>query len=802
MYNVWLMIMNHSILLLTVLSIATPDAGRRDFPPDVRIARVSEEQTNTAVAPPSVRVTRSKSEPSRWSCEFTYRPDRPADSVHLAGDFNGWNPNATPMTMTGDGRYRTTMELDEGTRYYKFVVDGDSWRPDPLNPDSVHDGHGGANSTLRLGPEAGLDPGRSRSGDDAIEPAALEHEPARPIYRQILPDGRYLVRYRTLRGDCTGVRLSIEHFGNVPMQLANSDGLFDFWEIAVDQEADDHRYTFIVEDGGFKVRDESIYRLEQPEDGVHRTPDWAKDAIWYQIMIDRFRNGTTENDPVKSFPWKKQWYDSAEWEGRDGQTFYEWFVFDRMCGGDLQGLEEKLDYLSELGVNALYLNPVFQADTCHKYNATNFLHIDDRYGIGDDYPRAEAEEDLLDQSTWRWTRSDELFLEFLKTAKARGFRVIIDGVFNHVGTRHPAFRDVLINGRDSRFAEWFDVRSWDPFEYEGWAGFGGLPAFKKAAEGLECEAVKKHIFEITRRWMDPDGDGDPSDGIDGWRLDVPNEIAIPFWVDWCAHVRSINPDAYITGEIWDRADEWLDGRSFDAVMNYEFSKVVFDWVGARENKISASEADERLASLRMAYPAEVNYVLQNLIDSHDTDRAVSKIHNPDRPFDSGNREQDDPTYDGSKPSDDAYRRLELLALIQMTYIGAPMIYYGTEVGMWGSDDPNNRKTMIWEDLGTYEDPDATVMPELLDRYKGMIRLRNDHVALRRGSFETLLADDEQDLLVFRRAYEDETLLIALNAGDGEARFELPEGEWSPLHGDDVPGTVVAPISGRVWIKKR
>ena len=791
-----------AILLVGTTPFATADRQVEDFPPDIAVAEVSEKQLNAAVVPPSLRVTRSRSDATRWTCEFTFRPDRPANSVHLAGDFNGWNPKATPMTLMGDGRFRTSIELDEGKRYYKFVVDESSWRYDPLNPNRVNDGHGSANSMLSLGPEAGLNASRGRQGDETIEAAALKHDPSRPIYRQALPDGRYLLRYRTLRGDSTGALLSVEHLGSFRMQLANSDETFDFWEVGVDDDADGHRYTFIVEDGEFKVRDDSVYTLEQPEEGSHRTPDWAKDAIWYQVMVDRFRNGIHDNDPLNSFPWKKQWYDSAEWEGRDGQTFYEWFVFDRMCGGDLQGLEQKLDYLTELGVNALYLNPVFQADSCHKYNATNYLHVDDRYGTGDDYLRVEKEEDLLDPSSWQWTRSDELFLEFLKTAKSKGFRVIIDGVFNHVGTSHPAFRDVLINRSDSPYADWFDVRSWDPFEYEGWAGFGGLPAFKKTDEGLECEAVKQHIFEITRRWMDPDGDGDPSDGIDGWRLDVPNEIAIPFWVDWCAHVRSINPDAYITGEIWDRADEWLDGRSFDAVMNYEFSKVVFDWVGAKQNKISASEADARLASLRMAYPAEVNYVLQNLIDSHDTDRAVSKIHNPDRPFDSGNREQDDPTYDGSKPPEDAYRRLELLALIQMTYIGAPMVYYGSEVGMWGSDDPNNRKAMIWEDLGAYEDPDATVMSDLLESYKQMIRLRKDHEALRRGSFETLMTDDEQDLFVYRRTHGDETLVIALNAGENEARFSLPDGEWKAIHGAGLSPGVVGPLSGRVWIKSR
>ena len=786
-------------LLLPATCGAVP---AEEFPPDVEVAVVGRETLERAIVPSSLRVTRSPDGRPVWSCEFTYRPTGRVQSVNLAGDFNGWSTTADPMRLTGDGRYRTTVQVGEGTRYYKFVVDGTSWREDPENPDRVHDGHGGANSVLRQGREAGLDPSGSEAGDARVEVAALRHDPAIPLYLQPLSDGGWLVRYRTLRGDVDGVSLAAEGMARIPMHRCASEGLFDYWEAGLARTAGEGRYTFVIEDGDHAVREEGIYELGTPGEGVHRTPDWAKDAIWYQVMIDRFRNGEAGNDPDQCFPWNQDWYESAEWEGRDGQTFYEWFVFDRMCGGDLQGLSQKLDYLSELGVNALYLNPVFQADSCHKYNATNYLHVDDRYGAGGDYPAVEVEEDLTDPSTWRWTRSDELFLEFLRTAKARGFRVIIDGVFNHVGTMHPAFRDVLSNGRESKYADWFDVRGWEPFEYEGWAGFGGLPAFKKSPDGLECEAVKKHIFDVTRRWMDPDGDGDPSDGIDGWRLDVPNEIAIPFWVEWCAHVRSINPDAYITGEIWDRADEWLDGRSFDAVMNYEFSKVLFDWVGARNNKIGPTEADARLATLRMAYPSEVNYVLQNLIDSHDTDRAVSKIHNPDRPFDSGNREQDDSSYDGTKPPAEAYRRLELLVLFQMTYVGAPMVYYGSEVGMWGSDDPNNRKTMLWEDLGAYGEAEAAVMPELLEGYKRMIRLRNEHPALRRGSFQTLLTDDEQDLFVFLRAHEGEELLVALNAGNTPARFDLPEGAWSPVHGGDLEPGVVEATSGRVWKRTR
>ena len=290
--------------------------------------------------------------------------------------------------------------------------------------------------------------------------------------------------------------------------------------------------------------------------------------------------------------------------------------------------------------------------------------------------------------------------------------------------------------------------------------------------------------------MDPDGDGDPSDGIDGWRLDVPNEIAIPFWVDWCAHVRSINPDAYITGEIWDRADEWLDGRSFDAVMNYEFSKVVFDWVGARRTRSPSARPTNdwppsgwptrrRSPTCCRTSSTATTPIVRSRRSTIPTDRSIRAIAN----------RMIRPTTVASP--EDAYRRLELLALIQMTYIGAPMVYYGTEVGMWGGrpeqpqDDglgrPRNlRGSGCGRDAGT---PRAV---------QGDDPPRNDHV--RRGSFETLLADDEQDLLVFRRTYEDETLVIALNAGDEEARFTLPDGAWTPIHGDALPDGVVGPIS--------
>ena len=574
-------------------------------------------------------------------------------------------------------------------------------------------------------------------------------------------------------------------------------------------------YTFLFSDGAMQLSDERIYSLTTSSDAMFRTPEWAKDAVWYQIMLERFRDGDAKNDPQPCRPWRSEWYGTSPWEGQNGNTFYKWDVFSRHYGGDLAGLRDKLGYLKELGINAIYLNPIFQAPSHHKYNATNFVHVDESFGTQGDYAKAEAVENLLDPKTWTWTPTDLLFLEVLKEAKKLGIRVILDGVFNHVGTTHPAFRDVQAKHEASAYKDWFSIRSWEPFEYDGWAGFLELPVFRKNDQGFTSEEVKQHIFNVTRRWMDPNGDGDPSDGIDGWRLDVPNEVAMPFWFEWRALVKSMNPDAYIVGEIWKRADQWLDGRSFDAVMNYPFAETIIQWIRDRNHKINVSEMDRRLAELRRAYPAESTYVLQNLVDSHDTDRLVSKMRHPDSQYDKGNREQENPAYLGGKPSSEEYRKARLIALVQMVYVGAPMVYYGDEVGMWGADDPTNRKPMLWKDLEPYEKSDENFVDEVhLDWYRRIISLRQAHPALRRGSFETVLNDDAQDTWIFLRSLAGENILVAINASSNEVQIDLSHtsvgtrrGHWQTIFGgegasvsdDQFPRVSVPALSGRIWI---
>lgn len=777
-------------------------------------AKAADKNSGSGLSATTTSATRVAAN-NRWLVTFTFSPTLSIPKqLSLAGDFNNWNKLAAPMQRAKDGSWSTSVELPEGAHLYKFVVDSDTWLADPQNTLKLADGNGGNNSVLRLGALLTLDPALAKRGDGKINPIALGHDPTRAQDRERISDDSWAIRYRTLANDVESVNLATREFGVLPMKRVGQLDPFEWWEVVLPKINLPTDYTFLIQDGPTQLRDDEIYSLDPKHASTFSTPDWAKNAIWYQIMVDRFRNGDTTNDPDNTRPWKSEWYSTSPWEGKDGETFYSHFVFGRMYGGDIAGMQQSLPYLKKLGVNALYLLPMFQASTPHKYNATNYIHIDDAFGKKGGYQKAEAAEDLLDSTTWTWTDTDKQFLAFIKEAKKQGFHVVIDGVFNHVGTLHPAFLDVKKNGKASRYADWFNIKSWEPFEYEGWFGYSELPTFRKDDEhGIASESARKHIFEVTKRWMDPNGDGDPSDGIDGWRLDVPNEVPMAFWHEWRTFVKRINPNAYITGEIWTRADAWLDGKSFDAVMNYEFCKPAIQWIFNRTNKMQPSELDAQLSKLRIAYPSQATYVMQNLVDSHDTDRIVSMALNPDRTYNDNNREQSVTTYNASKPRAEDYRRVRLLALLQMTYVGAPMIWYGTEVGMWGSGDPNNRKPMLWKDLQPYEKPDENqVMQDQLDFYQAATALRNAHTALRTGSFQTVLTDDQKNLWIFMRADKNEQVLVALNAGDQVAEVALPAelnedtgGKWKLVFGltadkSVFPNISIPGTSGCVWVR--
>ncbi|MBK9121070.1 MAG: DUF3459 domain-containing protein [Phycisphaerales bacterium] len=804
-----------STVILALLSGAIP-AVNAAWPPAEPLAEATD--GGNAALPESIRAASLGRD--TWSCTFRFRAEAGTRQVAAVGSFNAWDRTATPLSGPDeDGTWSVKLQLTTGLYEYKFLVDGERWFPDPANRERVPDGFGGQNSILRLGRLAQLSRSDARRGDGQIDIVGLAHQPPQPLYVQAVGPDEVSLRYRTLSNDVERVTLAVQNVGEFPLEAVVVGPVFTFYEGRVQVPANGTArvrslvYTFVLEDGDLRRCDPNIYRYSFTAASVFTAPDWARDAVWYQIMPDRFRNGSSTNDPQLLRPWTSEWFTLSDWEQRGGQTFYQNAAFERSYGGDLDGIEQQLPYLRALGVNTLYLTPVFVAPSYHKYDVGNYLHICPSFGVKEDLSAVLASEDLLAPDTWQWTASDRRFLDFVQVAHEQGFRIILDGVFNHVGITHPAFRDVQTNTQRSRFADWFDITSWEPFAYRGWAGFAHMPVFARNSTGFASDTLKEHLFAITRRWMAPDGD--PSKGIDGWRLDVPNDVPRAFWSEWRRLVKSINPDALITGEVWTRADAWLDGEHFDAVMNYEFARTAVQWLFDRERKIPVSVAAARFAELRLAYPQAANHVVQNLIGSHDTDRMASMAQNPDREFDRQNRVQDNnPNYDNRKPSADSYARARLAALLQMTYLGAPLIYYGDEVGMWGADDPSSRKPMLWEDLGPYDQPEENAVDTAqLAFYRELIRLRHAQPALRRGEFRSLLTDDTADVWVFARHSDGAApVIVALNASELErsVRVPLPEGlpaTWTYLYGGQggisaTAGHVtirVAPLNGTILV---
>jgi len=544
-------------------------------------------------------------------------------------------------------------------------------------------------------------------------------------------------------------------------------------------------------------------------------PSWAKEAIWYQIFPERFSNGDKLNDPKpidmegawpyfvpegwQNHPWNSDWYKLQPWELNTGKDFY-WNAGVRRYGGDLQGVINKLDYLKDLGINAVYLNPIFEAPSLHKYDATFYHHIDNNFGPD---PEGDAklwnDENPSDPSTWKWTSADNLFLNLIEEAHKRGMKIIIDGVFNHTGTQFWAFKDIVKNQQNSKYKDWYTILKWDDpntseneFDYAGWYGVKDLPEIREDENGLIKEP-SEHIYEIVKRWMDPNNDGDPSDGIDGWRLDVAEQVNHNFWKTFRTWVKDINPDAYIVGEIWwddwtnykmMDASPWLKGDQFDAVMNYRFVRALKSFIINKKEQIDAQGLIDSLNTLYVQYPKENNYVMMNLLGSHDVERISSMMVNPDIWYDHNGNPSSNKDFDVRKPNDEERLKQKLITGMQFTLPGAPHIYYGDEAGMWGGDDPDCRKPMVWSDMN-YETetthPFGKPRPadevkfdkNIFNMYKDYARIRNDNKVLSLGDVQFQIIDNEKRIVSYKREWQDNSIVMIINnnMNKNEIRFD-------------------------------
>jgi neopullulanase len=436
-----------------------------------------------------------------------------------------------------------------------------------------------------------------------------------------------------------------------------------------------------------------------------QTPEWVKDAIFYQIFPDRFAMSRRVLKPSHLEPW----------ESPPSSHGFK--------GGDLLGVAERLDYLEDLGITAIYFNPIFQSASNHRYHTHDYYQVDPMLG------------------------GNAALRELLDAAHARGIRIVPDGVFNHASRGFFQFNHILECGEESPYLDWFTVKGFplnaydhqQKPNYDAWAGLHALPEFNTANP-----QVREFIFDVAVHWVEF--------GIDGWRLDVPYEIDDDaFWQEFRRRVRGANPDTYIVGEIWHESQRWLRGDQFDAVMNYIQTRACIAFFGARAlaplepgggykrlEPMDAAAFAREIERMLGLYDWAVTTVQLNLLSSHDTPRFLTMVEN-----------------DKSA--------LRLAMLFQMTMPGAPTVYYGDEIGLTGGHDPGSRGGMPWDE--------STWDTDLRGYVRETIRLRKAHPALRRGAYRTLLA--EGDLYAFERAGDHERLIVAFNNATRANTLRIP-----------------------------
>ncbi len=437
-------------------------------------------------------------------------------------------------------------------------------------------------------------------------------------------------------------------------------------------------------------------------------PEWVKHAVFYQIFPDRFARSA--RNPLPAGITLKPWGTPPEEQG--------------FQGGDLYGIVEKLDYLRALGITALYLNPVFASASNHRYHTYDYFTVDPLLG-GNDALRA-----LLD------------------AAHARGMRVVLDGVFNHASRGFWPFHHVLETGGNSPYVDWFYIHDWPltpyppddktPINYGAWWGMPALPKLNVANPGMRA-----YLLEVAEFWV--------QFGIDGWRLDVAEEITdATFWQEFRHVVKRANPDAYIVGEIWHEAHDWLRGDRFDAVMNYVLSRAALGFFGARTLRtdykpggfalytLRAQEFARTIETMLQSLDWEIVQAQLNLMDSHDTARTLWTVRE-DR------------------------SALKLCTLLQMTMPGAPCIYYGDEIGLSGATDPYCRAAFPWDQPERWDQ-------EILGWHRRAIAMRHAHPVLRTGTVQTLYAD--HGLFAMLRRSADAAAVVVFNTRLSPAQITL------------------------------
>lgn len=578
-----------------------------------------------------------------------------------------------------------------------------------------------------------------------MDAAALYHRPESE-FAYLYDEDTVHIRLRTKKNDVIQVDLlagdTYLHYSEAWYQtsqemtkVASSD-LHDYWQCEWPLAPNRLAYAFRVQDidgnvvfycdrGVYPGGDTHIlgqvnayFRLPYfHESDRVKTPAWVKDTVWYQIFPERFANGDPTNDPENTLPWGSRAHPRHD-------DFY---------GGDLQGIIDHLDYLADLGITGIYLTPIFKGDTNHKYDTSDYMTIDPAFGDA------------------------ELFGRMVSQAHARGIRVMLDAVFNHIGYASSQWQDVLENQDQSIYKNWFHIQDF-PVQAFGAIDYSGGERFDRQQLTYQTFAfephmpklntanpeVKAYLLDVARHYIQ-------TFDIDGWRLDVANEVDHQFWKDFHRTCVNLKEDFYIVGEIWHSAQRFLEGDEFHAIMNYPMTDQIKDFFfgptekdqiedGATNQNMTNQQFIDRMTSQQMLYRTQTNQAQFNLLDSHDTDRILTRAN-----------------YDKDK----------VQSALAFTFLqtGTPCIYYGTEIGLDGGNDPDNRKCMVWE-----KDKQDQAMWQFT---KDLIQMRRNYSDLiNLGTLDWSQDLPSERILAFTKTYRGQTLRAYFNQGNQDLQIGL------------------------------
>lgn len=551
-----------------------------------------------------------------------------------------------------------------------------------------------------------------------MEYSAITHE-ADKRFCYALDKGVFLFRIQVKRDDIESITIHyqdkylpisfMDTRDSKPMHLAASGRYHDFYEVKLSFDMVCIRYFFEIKDkqgnvsffGNHEFFDEIITSIdkmfdcpENPrEEEIFLVPQWAKNKVVYQIFPSRFASSKPVADEI--------WYKAP-------------ISFSDDLKGDIRGIINHLDHMEELGVDVIYMTPIFSSPSCHKYDTVDYYMIDPAFG---------TKEDLK---------------ELVELAHERGIKVILDGVFNHTSQQFFAFADIMEKQEKSKYCDWYFIEEF-PLKMERWkkpnfktfSYFGGMPKLN-----IRNPEVEAYFINVALYWI-------RECDIDGWRLDVADEIGHRFWKCFREAVKQVKPDALIIGEIWHYAGDFLEGDEWDSVMNYHFFNAVMDFVAKEE--ITASQFMQQLDFLKGKVHTNVYPVLWNLIDSHDTARFLHSCGN-------------------------SIKKQRLGAAFQLLMPGMPMIYYGDEYAMKGGADPDCRRGMVWKEEYRNE--------KMFCWYKNLIHLRKAHPSLTEGDILSCETQDETGLIIITKKLGEEELTLIFHGKKESLELEQFAGRYN------------------------